>query len=89
MGLFDSLNGGQNQPAQAERMDINQAYRDFRNDPGKYLDKGKLCIPEDVNDPEQMLKYLEQSGKVPPAVLNMARSIAPRIAPMLTIFGRR
>lgn len=90
MGLFDTLNGGQGQPArQGEPFDYNRAYQEFRGAPGQFLNKAKLGIPEDIDDPNQMLNYLEQSGKVPPAMMNMAKAIAPRLAPMLTGFGRK
>lgn len=52
--------GQEQQPAP----DMNALYRQFQQNPTKYLTN--LNIPQGLTDPEQIVRYLAQNGKIPP-----------------------
>lgn len=63
MSLFDSLGGG-NQP-QSQQMTPQQAMAQLQADPAGVLKQIGLNIPAGMNDPQQMVQHLLQSGQVP------------------------
>lgn len=54
------LTAGQGQPAP----DMNALYKQFQQNPTKYLTN--LNLPQGLTDPEQIVRYLAQNGKIPP-----------------------
>jgi hypothetical protein len=58
---------GQTAPAQQKpqgQPDINVMFQQFRQNPMKYLTG--YNIPQNINSPEQIVRFLADNGKVPP-----------------------
>lgn len=58
---------GQTAPVQQKpqgQPDINAMFQQFRQDPMKYL--AGYNIPQNINSPEQIVRFLADNGKVPP-----------------------
>lgn len=58
---------GQTAPVQQKpqgQPDINALYQQFRQNPMKYLTG--YNIPQNINSPEQIVRFLADNGKVPP-----------------------
>lgn len=58
---------GQSAPVQQKQQgqpDINSLYQQFRANPMKYLTG--YNIPQNINSPEQIVRFLADNGKVPP-----------------------
>lgn len=49
---------------QSQQPDMNALYNQFRQNPMKYLTG--FNIPQGMNNPEQIVRYLAQNGKIPP-----------------------
>lgn len=65
MSIFDSLSGEnqrQNQPAQITPQ---QAMAQLQADPVGVLGKIGLNVPSGMNNPQQMVQHLMQTGQVP------------------------
>lgn len=58
MSIFDALASNQN-------VDINALYQQFQLNPIDFLAKSNLGIPQGMNDPMQILQYLNNSNKIP------------------------
>ena len=63
MSLFDSL--GKGKPQQAQKMTPQQAMEQLRSDPSGVLKGVGLNIPAGMNNPQQIVQHLMQSGQVP------------------------
>lgn len=67
------------QPKQQQHPDIKQLYADFKNNPLQYLTKAKLNIPAEIgNDPENIGRYLMQSGQINNGMMARIQQIMPR-----------
>lgn len=55
------ISGTSGQPQQP---DMNALYNQFRQNPMKYLTG--FNIPQGMNNPEQIVRFLAQNGKIPP-----------------------
>lgn len=58
---------GQSAPVQQKpqgQPDINAMFQQFRQNPMKYLTG--YNIPQNINSPEQIVRFLADNGKVPP-----------------------
>lgn len=64
MSLFDSLGGGK-APQQGQQMNPMQALAQLQNDPVGTLKQAGLNIPAGMNNPQQIVQHLLQSGQVP------------------------
>ena len=61
MSLFEQL--GNNSPAERNSNPA-QALQQLRANPGEYLRKSGLNIPDGLNDPQQIINHLLSSGQV-------------------------
>lgn len=73
MSLFDSLRGV------TPQANPQQLLRQLRADPAGMLKQRGLNIPAGMNDPQQILSHLVQSGQVPNA----------RLQQIMQMMGRR
>lgn len=64
MSLFDSLGGDQNQ-GKVPQIKAQQAMAQLQSDPAGVLGQIGLNIPAGMNDPQQMVQHLMQTGQVP------------------------
>lgn len=78
MSLFDSLG---KQPA-PQMQNPQQILQQLRNNPASTLKQAGLNIPDNMNDPGQIINYLLQSGQVQNSRLQAAQRI-------MGMFGRR
>lgn len=78
MSLFDNLN----QTNQGGRINPQQALAQLREDPAGTLKAAGLNIPAGLNNPQQIVNHLLQSGQVSNQRLQMAQR-------MMGMFGRR
>lgn len=78
MSLFDNLN----QAKTGGRMNPQQALAQLRKDPAGTLKAAGLNIPAGLNNPQQIVNHLLQSGQVSNQRLQMAQR-------MMGMFGRR
>lgn len=64
--MSNPLNAGQPQMniGQAQQPDLNQLYREFVQNPMKYLTG--LNLPPNIQTPQQAVQYCISAGKVPP-----------------------
>lgn len=79
MGIFDQL--GQNGPQMAQ-MNPFQMIQQLRQNPATMLKRAGLSVPDGMNNPQQIINHLLQSGQVPQARYQQAMQMASR-------FGRR
>lgn len=73
MSLFDSLRGV------TPQVNPQQLLRQLRADPAGMLKQRGLNIPAGMNDPQQIISHLVQSGQVPNA----------RLQQIMQMMGRR
>lgn len=57
MSIFNQLGG--------QQMNPQQMVQQIKRNPAEMLKKAGLNIPTGMNDPQQMVNYLIQSGQVP------------------------
>lgn len=55
-----------NSQPQQQQPDMNKLFKQFQNDPRKYL--SGLNIPQELTTPEQMVRHLAANGQIPPAL---------------------
>lgn len=79
MSLFDSLGGAAQQP---QKMTMQDAMRQLQQDPSGMLKRAGLNVPNGMNNPQQIINYLLQSGQVSNPRLQMAQR-------MMGMLGRR
>lgn len=65
MSLFDSLSAGNQQQGQAPKMTAQQAMSQLQADPVSVLGQVGLNIPAGMNDAQQIVQHLMQTGQVP------------------------
>ena len=63
MSLFDSLGSGNR--GQAQTVNAQQAVAQLQADPVGVLGRLGLSIPAGMNNPQQIVQHLMQSGQVP------------------------
>ena len=80
MSLFDSLGRKQEKPQ--EGVNYQQALQQLKSNPSSTLKQAGLNIPDNMNDPGQIISYLLQSGQISNPRLHMAQRL-------LGSFGRR
>jgi len=82
MSLFDSLGAGNQQQAQAPKMTAQQAMAQLRADPFGVFRQIGLNIPAGMNDAQQIVQHLMQTGQVPQSqfaqVMQMVGQMAVR-----------
>lgn len=64
------LTAGQGQP------DMQTLYNQFRQNPAKYLTG--LNIPQNLNSPEQIVRFLAQNNKIPPMLQGRVNAMLGR-----------
>lgn len=74
MSLFDSL--GNNQPKQ---VNAQEAFSQLQNDPVGTLKQCGLNIPAGMNNPQQMVQHLMQTGQVPQNRITQAMQMMGRM----------
>ena len=78
MSLFDSL-GGNNSPTPTNPM---QMLSQLKGNPAQMLKQAGYNIPANMNNPQEIINHLLNSGQVNNSRLNMAQQMARQ-------FGRR
>lgn len=73
MGLFDQL-GKKEQPANPA-----QILQQLRSNPVSMLKQAGYSIPDGMNNPQQMVSYLLQSGQIPQARYQQTMQMLSRI----------
>ena len=76
MSLFDSLGGTAQQP---QKMNMQDAMRQLQQDPSGMLKRAGLNVPNGMNNPQQIINHLMQSGQLPQSRLTMAMQMAQRM----------
>lgn len=69
--MANPLNVGQNQ--QVQTPDFNKLYQQFIKDPMRYLTG--LNIPQNIQTPEQAVRFLASNGKIPPLIQKQVYSM--------------
>lgn len=69
--MANPLNAGR--PQQTQMPDFNQLYQQFIQNPMKYL--MGLNIPQNIQTPEQAVRFLASNGKIPPLIQNQVYSM--------------
>lgn len=64
------------QANQQQTPDLNKLYHQFQQNPMKYL--SGMGIPQGMNDPKQILAFLADNGKIPPALKRRANAMLGR-----------
>ena len=74
MSLFNQLgnNNLTNNQSDNQNQNPQQALNQLRNDPRSFLQRAGLSIPENLNDPQQIINHLLSSGQVPQARYSQA-----------------
>ena len=62
--VFEALSGGK--PQQVQPMNPMQMVQKIRSDPTGFLRQSGYNIPDGMNDPQQIISHLLQSGQVQP-----------------------
>ncbi len=65
MSLFDSLGAGNQQQKQAQKITAQQAMAQLQADPAGVLGQIGLNIPAGMNNAQQIVQHLMQTGQVP------------------------
>lgn len=65
MSLFDSLGSGNQKQGQSHQMNAQRAMAQLQEDPAGVLKQIGLDIPAGMNNPQQMVQHLMQTGQVP------------------------
>ena len=65
MSLFDSLSAGNKQQRKAPKISAQQAMSQLQADPVGVLGQVGLNIPAGMNDAQQIVQHLMQTGQVP------------------------
>ena len=77
MSLFESL--GQNQQPN-QQMNPMQMVQQLKQNPAQMLSQAHLNVPQNMmNNPQQIVNHLVQSGQVPQDRLNAAMQMAQRM----------
>ena len=71
MSLFDQLGDGQ-------QMSPQQAVQQIKSDPAAFLRQRGLNVPAGMNNPQQIIQHLVQSGQIPNARLQQVMSMMGR-----------
>lgn len=70
------LTEGQQTVRQGQQPDINALYKQFSQNPMKYLTG--LDIPAGMNHPEQIVRFLAQNNKIPPMLQGRVNALLGR-----------
>ena len=78
--VFNALNNGaqQNQP-QPQQMNFMQMFNQLRQNPAQTLKQGGYTIPDGMNEPQQIINHLLQSGQITNGRLNMMQQMAQQM----------
>ena len=68
MSIFNSLGGGNQQ----QQITPQQAMSQLQSDPSGTLKQFGLNVPAGMNNPQQIVQHLLQSGQVPQGKINQA-----------------
>lgn len=76
MGIFDSLSKHGGSQAAQQQMNPMQMMGQLRSDPAKMLGQAGFNIPAGMNNPQQIVQHLMQSGQLPQGRLQQAMQMA-------------
>ena len=77
MSLFESL--GQNQQP-TQQMNPMQMVQQLKQNPAQFLGQAHMNVPQNMmNNPQQIVNHLVQSGQVPQDRLNSAMQMAQKM----------
>lgn len=76
MGIFDSLGKQGGSQAAQQQMNPMQMIGQLRADPAKMLGQAGFNIPAGMNNPQQIVQHLMQSGQIPQGKLQQAMQMA-------------
>lgn len=65
MSLFDSLQGNSQNAQGSAQVNMQDALNRLRSNPSQVLKQAGLNIPNGMNNPQQIIQHLIQSGQVP------------------------
>ncbi len=65
MSIFDSLGSGNQQQKQMPNMTAQQAMAQLKSDPAGVLGQIGLNVPAGMNNAQQIVQHLMQTGQVP------------------------
>lgn len=74
-GLFEAL-GGKSRIPQGNTM---QMLSQLRQNPMQFLQRAGMRVPQNLNDPNQIIQYLMNSGQVSQQRYEQARQIAAKL----------
>lgn len=75
MSLFDNLGG-----AQPQQMNPMQMVQQLKSNPAQMLNQAHLNVPQNMmNNPQQIVNHLVQSGQIPQQRLQAAMQMAQRM----------
>jgi len=80
MSIFDSLGAGNQQQAQAPKMTAQQAMSQLRADPSGVLRQIGLNVPAGMNNAQQIVQHLMQTGQVPQSQFAQAMQMIGQMA---------
>jgi len=81
MGLFHRSMGGAASPngqGQQSQPDPRQGYQQMMQDPSGFFAPLGLNIPAGMNDPQEIINYLRNSGQIPDNMFSTAMNIFNR-----------
>ncbi len=80
MSLFDSLGAGNQQQGQVPKITAQQAMAQLQADPAGVLGRIGLNIPAGMNNAQQIVQHLMQTGQVPQSRLAQAMQMMGQMA---------
>lgn len=82
MSIFDKLQpaGAAPRAPQAQQRDPAKLMQQLRQDPGATLKGAGLNVPDGMNDPQQIVQHLLDSGQVPQTRFTQALQMVQRLA---------
>lgn len=79
--FYQALGGKAQQPQQAQpqRMNPMQMIQQLRQNPAQMLQQGGFTIPDGMNNPQEIINHLLQSGQITSNRLNMVQQMAQQM----------
>ena len=74
-GLFEALGGKARMP----QVNPMQMLSQLRQNPMQFLQRAGMRVPQNLNDPNQIIQYLMNSGQVSQQRYEQARQMAARL----------
>ena len=63
-------------PLSSKQPDINELYQQFMKNPMRYLTG--LNLPQGLNDPQQIVQFLNKNGRIPPMLQGRVNAMLGR-----------